>query len=225
MRPPTPNDISQGKHGKYNAVDYRAKDRNNNWRKEIWAPCDMRISFYGDAGTAGLQIQAFDPSGRRHGFAHTERCLVKVGDNVKKGDLIGIMGYTGLTDPDNVPAGTHCHWTIRLPDGTYVYPLSLVTEPFERTLVEKPADYDFVANASQIILLRPTPMSREEYDKFHKGKTRQQIYDEFSSSEEAKGGRFKSWDYDRLKKEKVSATPKQLAAEKLVNDLKGVINM
>lgn len=147
MRPPTANEISQKKHGIYNAVDYRAKDENNNWRKEIYAPCDMRISFYGDNGNAGKQIQAFDTAGRRHGFAHTESCAVAVGTNVKKGQLIGIMGYTGLTDPDNVPDGTHLHWTIRLADGnTYVYPPTLITEPFgsEREQMTKSEAYTVV---------------------------------------------------------------------------------
>jgi len=130
MRPPTSNAISQGKHGQYNAVDYRAKDQNNNWNKGIYAPCKMRISFYGDNGTAGKQIQAYDEAGRRHGFAHTESIAVAVSSWVEKGQLIGTMGYTGYTIPSGVN-GTHLHWTI-LSSGTYIYPPSLITEPFNQ---------------------------------------------------------------------------------------------
>lgn len=125
MRPATANAISQGKHGPYNAVDYRpVPDR------YFYAPEDGEITYYANNGDAGLQIQMQGKTGR-HGFAHTDpnHKLVKVGQKVKKGQKIGRMGYTGYTIPAG-PGGTHLHQTLRLPSGTYVYPPSKVTEPF-----------------------------------------------------------------------------------------------
>lgn len=128
MIAPTLNQISQGQHGQFNAVDYRAKDPQNNWRKEIYAPEDGQITAYVNEGNAGVgkQIQMQGNAGR-HGLAHTESMVVKVGDYVKKGQLIGYMGYTGYTVPAGVQ-GSHLHWTIRRSDGAYVYPPSLVNE-------------------------------------------------------------------------------------------------
>ena len=55
---------------------------------------------------------------------------MSVGQSVKRGQAIGIMGYTGLTDPDDVPEGRHLHHFIRYDNGTYVYPPSIVNESF-----------------------------------------------------------------------------------------------
>lgn len=125
MRPPTANPITQKEHSIYKAVDYSGRPD-----LTIYAPEDGEIVFYELNGTAGLQIRMQGANGR-HGFAHTSPLarVVKVGDKVKKGDPIGIMGYTGLTVPAG-PLGTHLHWTLLSPDGTYVYPPSKVTEPF-----------------------------------------------------------------------------------------------
>lgn len=133
MRPITGNPKSQGKHGKYNAVDYSPwadYPKRTIWDPNIYAPEDGEIVFYGENGDAGIQIQLKGKTGRT-GIAHTDPAfrLVEVGQRVKVGQHIGVMGYTGYTEPKG-KAGTHAHQTLLLPNGTYVYPPDLITEPF-----------------------------------------------------------------------------------------------
>jgi murein DD-endopeptidase MepM/ murein hydrolase activator NlpD len=123
MRAPTGNAISQGLHGN-NAVDYHSSPD-----PYIYAPEDgMVVACLLDAGDSGNELMVQGPAGR-HGFCHCEVFYVKVGDRVTKGQRIAKMGYTGKTDPVG-PAGTHLHWVIYRYDRTYVYPPSLVNEPF-----------------------------------------------------------------------------------------------
>ncbi len=52
-------------------------------------------------------------------FAHLSKFKCEAGDEIKKGDVIGLVGATGRV------TGPHLHWTVRL-DGTRVDPLSLI---------------------------------------------------------------------------------------------------
>lgn len=122
MQVPTLNRVTQGRHGNYNAVDYSASPD-----PTIYAPEDGKITAYGASGTCGNRLE-LTAGGNRHGFCHLERPLVKVGQIVKRGQAIGIMGYTGYTIPSG-PAGRHLHWVISR-GGVYVYPPSLVNEAF-----------------------------------------------------------------------------------------------
>lgn len=125
MRHPTPNDISQRIHGPYNAVDYRSSPD-----VYVYAPEDMSWHAYlKDAGPAGNNLQMNGASGR-HGFCHLEEIYVSPRQSVRKGQRIAKMGYTGLVIPAG-PAGRHLHWVIRRTNGTYVYPPSLINEPFQ----------------------------------------------------------------------------------------------
>lgn len=117
------NAITQRKHGSYNAVDIGPYPD-----PYYYAPEDGTVTNWGESGTCGLRLVMDGPSGR-HAFCHNESSLVKIGDRVKRGQRLAKMGYTGLTDPDDVPAGTHVHWVI-LRNGVYVYPPSLITESF-----------------------------------------------------------------------------------------------
>ncbi len=125
MQAPTTNRITQAQHGQYNAVDYSAKDASGNWNKTFYAPEAGKITAYGPSGTCGNRLELTAGS-NRHGFCHLESALVSVGQNVAKGQAIGVMGYTGYTIPEGVN-GTHLHWVINR-NGVYVYPPSLVNE-------------------------------------------------------------------------------------------------
>lgn len=120
MIAPTKNAVTQGIHGTYNAVDYSASPDPN-----IYAPEDGTILSYGYNGNCGNNLQMNGATGR-HGFCHLERATVSAGQAVKKGQIIGIMGYTGLTIPTG-PAGRHLHWVL-YKNGVYVYPPNYVNE-------------------------------------------------------------------------------------------------
>ena len=53
-------------------------------------------------------------------YAHSSKILVKVGDNVKRGDRIALVGTTGCS------TGYHIHFEVRV-DGVYKDPLDWVT--------------------------------------------------------------------------------------------------
>lgn len=131
MQAPTKNPISQGKHGTYNAVDYSPRTRYlRRWRPTIYAPSDGKITAYGPSGQCGNRLELTSKT-KRHGFCHLSKPLVKVGQTVKRGQAIGVMGYTGYTIPDG-PNGTHLHWVIYLlKTKKYVYPPSLVDQTFK----------------------------------------------------------------------------------------------
>ena len=137
MRAPTSNPITQGAHGTSKAVDYSARPDPN-----IYAPEDGRVVSYGYVGDCGNNLRVRSGS-RLHSFCHLERPTVSVGQNVKKGQVIGIMGYTGYTIPAG-PGGRHLHWWVKQ-GSTYYYPPSLINEPFNT-----PQGGSEVANRNQV---------------------------------------------------------------------------
>lgn len=115
-------------HGAAKAIDYRAIPD-----PIIYAPEDLTFDSYqqrgvpGTTGDAGMALRARGAHGL-HQFAHTSESYFN-GGTVKKGARIAKMGHTGYTIPSG-PAGTHLHYWVKRPDGTFAYPPSLYTEPF-----------------------------------------------------------------------------------------------
>ena len=60
----------------------------------------------------GNYVRVDDAQGRRHYFCHMASRSVRVGQKVKIGDKLGVMGYTGYTIP-NGPGGAHTHYEVR----------------------------------------------------------------------------------------------------------------
>jgi murein DD-endopeptidase MepM/ murein hydrolase activator NlpD len=132
IQAPTKNYVSQGKHGKFNAVDYAARTSRlipvmNS--RNIYAVEDGTITAYAYAGTMGnrLELTSTDKK-RRWGHGHLEKSYVKVGQKVVRGQLIGVMGHTGLTKPSGY-YGIHLH-LVCLTGGKYVYPPTLMKASF-----------------------------------------------------------------------------------------------
>jgi hypothetical protein len=122
MRAPTTNPVTQTKHGDFNAVDYSYLPDTY-----FYAPEDGTVTFLQVAGDCGLNLQVTSGN-HRHGFCHLEQSYVAVGEQIKKGQKIGKMGYSGLTIPKG-PDGRHLHWVICLiKENKYVYPPDLVDE-------------------------------------------------------------------------------------------------
>jgi hypothetical protein len=120
------NAITQRKHGVYNAVDIGPSPD-----PYYYAPEDGIVTLadviVGDTN-CGKRLKLKGSTGE-HGFCHNELIYVKVGQKVKRGQKLAKMGYTGLTDPDNVPAGTHVHWILNI-NGVWIYPPSKVNQLF-----------------------------------------------------------------------------------------------
>lgn len=141
IQPPTGNYVSQGLHGQYNAVDYAARTSRliplmNS--KNIYAVEDGTITAYGLSGTMGNRLELTSADGaRRWGMGHLENTTIKVGTVVKRGQLIGVMGNTGLTSPAGY-YGTHLH-LVCLTGGKYIYPPTLMNKQFSVYVAPQPS--------------------------------------------------------------------------------------
>lgn len=149
---PTNTTISQRKHGRYNAVDFRARTLWS-WamnRKNLYAMEDGNITSFGYSGDCGNRIELTSGNGRyRHGICHLEAAVVKSG-KVVRGQLIGIAGHSGFTIPKGV-RGTHSHWVIYdTVKKVYIYPLNLVNAKFR--IYTKP-EFSLPAIGSKIRLI------------------------------------------------------------------------
>lgn len=70
----------------------------------IYAPTDGRVKFAGRNGGYGNYIRLDHPGNLDTAFAHLSRFAVRVGENVKRGQVIGYVGSTGLS------TGPHLHY-------------------------------------------------------------------------------------------------------------------
>lgn len=59
----------------------------------------------------GNYVRVDDKNGNRLFFCHMDSRAVTVGQKVKPGDVLGVMGNTGKS------FGAHCHFEVRKPDG------------------------------------------------------------------------------------------------------------
>jgi len=72
----------------------------------IYATADGEVSFAGTSGHNGKLIRIDHSSGFQTRYAHLDRILVNVGDQVSKGQIIAQMGNTGVS------TGSHLHYEI-----------------------------------------------------------------------------------------------------------------
>lgn len=70
----------------------------------IYAATDGRVQFAGRNGGYGNYVRLSHPGGLGTGYAHMSRIAVRPGTNVKRGQVIGYVGSTGLS------TGPHLHY-------------------------------------------------------------------------------------------------------------------
>jgi LysM repeat protein len=98
----------------HSGVDLRAK-----WGDRVYAASSGRVIFTGISGGYGNLIQIVHKNGYITLYGHLSKILVKVGDKIKRGQLIGRVGETGRV------TGPHLHFEIRK-NGKAVDPLPYI---------------------------------------------------------------------------------------------------
>ena len=91
----------------------------------VYATADATVdaaSYSGDYGNLVVLRHAFGLATR---YGHLSRFIVRVGQSVKRGDVIGYVGATGRA------TGSHLHYEI-IANGKLINPLQLLTQPARR---------------------------------------------------------------------------------------------
>lgn len=83
---------------------------------DAYASREGQVSFAGVAGGYGNRIVILHPNGVSSSYNHLQEILVKVGDQVKQGQVIAKVGTTGNS------TGCHLHFEIMI-DGKFTDPL------------------------------------------------------------------------------------------------------
>lgn len=83
----------------------------------IYASRDGTVAFSGTASGYGLVIYLNHSGNAQTRYGHCSKLLVKKGETVKKGQLIALVGNTGVS------TGPHCHFEVRIA-GQPVNPLT-----------------------------------------------------------------------------------------------------
>lgn len=94
-------------------------DISNHRGTPIYAPADGKIASVRTNGGLGKMISINHGYGLKTRFGHLSEYKVKVGQSVKRGDIIGLMGSTGYT------TGPHLHYEI-IKDGKHVNPYRFI---------------------------------------------------------------------------------------------------
>ena len=86
-------------------------DIDGDFTSPIYAADDGVVEKAGwNSGGYGLMIFIDHPSGLKTRYGHTSKMFVKVGDHVKRGQVIAMMGTTGRS------TGTHLHFEVYIGD-------------------------------------------------------------------------------------------------------------
>lgn len=78
----------------------------------VYAAADGRVVQSGSAGAYGWMVEIDHGAGLRSLYAHHRRNLVREGERVRRGQVIGLVGATGNA------TGEHLHFELRWRDGT-----------------------------------------------------------------------------------------------------------
>ena len=87
-----------------------------------------RYGYFGSGySNYGLTVAVQDRNNHTHMYAHLSQILVSWGDNVQRGDVVGLQGATGRT------TGSHLHYEVRAAGfGSHIEPLTYLYEYYAR---------------------------------------------------------------------------------------------
>jgi len=88
----------------------------------IAAAAGGTVVFAGKRGGYGNLVEIEHADGRRTRYAHAEKILVKVGDQVERGETVATVGSTGRS------TGPHLHFEVKEEHGARIDPLQAVAK-------------------------------------------------------------------------------------------------
>lgn len=118
-----------GNRRQYNNTEYRNYHSGLDfgvWTADninIYATADGKVIYTGDLPIHGLHTVIDHGWGVYSTYSHQSAVYVTIGQDVKRGDTIGLIGNTGRS------AGPHLHWEIRI-NGVYVDPKTWLNKDF-----------------------------------------------------------------------------------------------
>jgi murein DD-endopeptidase MepM/ murein hydrolase activator NlpD len=116
------------------------------WGSPIYATADGRVTFAGWHGGHGNYVRLDNGGGIGTGFGHMSRIAVSPGMSVRRGQVIGYVGSTGLS------TGPHLHYEMYR-GGQTVNPLS-VGAITRRAAVDPSQLAAFKARLAQVTAIR-----------------------------------------------------------------------
>ncbi|MDD3536621.1 MAG: M23 family metallopeptidase [Candidatus Cloacimonetes bacterium] len=119
-----------GRWAHHDGVDYRAK-----YGTPVYAVANGVVSSAGWNGGYGKEVRIKHPSGYTTNYAHLSSIGVKQGQSVKRGQIIGRVGSTGVS------TGAHLHFGM-ISGGKYVNPNQLRMVGAERLSAEQMKEFE-----------------------------------------------------------------------------------
>jgi len=109
---------------------HHGQDFKCNTGAKVYATADGKVSFAGRRGGYGRTVEIDHGNGYKTLFGHLYKFKVKVGDKVKRGDLVAISGNSG-----SLSTGPHLHYEVKYNGVTQ--------NPFDYFYADlKPEDYN-----------------------------------------------------------------------------------
>lgn len=88
---------------------------------KIVAPADGKIVFADRDGAYGLCVEIDHGNGIKTRYAHMSKIVAKIGNTIKRGDIVGLVGNTGRS------TGAHLHYEVMI-NGVHTDPLAYIVE-------------------------------------------------------------------------------------------------
>jgi len=112
---PAPCKITQGLHW-FNAIDFS----NGKCGEPVFAAAGGTVQRTGYGNVSGYYVRILHPNGVVTFYGHLSKINVTPGQKVFQGQIIGYVGYSGLTYPRG-PAGCHLHFDVRFARNPFAY--------------------------------------------------------------------------------------------------------
>ncbi len=112
---PAPCRITQGLHW-FNAVDFS----NGKCGEPVFAVGGGTVQRTGYGNISGYYVRILHPNGVVTFYGHLSKIIVNPEQKVFQGQIIGYVGYSGVTMPRG-PAGCHLHLDVRFARNPFAY--------------------------------------------------------------------------------------------------------